>query len=116
MESAISAVMLAFGRDLRTLSLPKIALEAQFEQLARIAIGSRRGSETGSELKHTQPTGFESSHLRQEKLRRRRTGCEEPLVSGSWCESGGETFVAVMQARNLRDGDNLSDSAWHNRA
>ena len=30
---------------------------------------------------------------------------------------GGETFVAVvMQAAGLRDGDHLSDPAWHDRA
>jgi hypothetical protein len=31
-------------------------------------------------------------------------------------ESGGETFVAMMQAADLRDGDHLSDPAWHDRA
>jgi hypothetical protein len=33
----------------------------------------------------------------------------QPLVSRSWYESGGETFVAVMQARDFRGGDDLSD-------
>jgi len=31
-------------------------------------------------------------------------------------ESGGETFVAVMQAANSRDGDDSSDPGWHDRA
>src|SRR6266849_1054063 len=31
-------------------------------------------------------------------------------------ESGGETFVAMMQAADFRDSDHLSDLAWHNRA
>jgi hypothetical protein len=31
-------------------------------------------------------------------------------------ESGGETFVAVMQAADLGDGDDSSDPGWHDRA
>ena len=34
----------------------------------------------------------------------------------SWCESGGETFVKVMQAGELREGDDSPDSGWHDRA
>ncbi len=29
----------------------------------------------------------------------------QPLVSKSWYELGGETFVAMMQAADSRDGD-----------
>src|SRR5713101_2594393 len=31
-------------------------------------------------------------------------------------ESCGETFVAMMQAADFRDGDHFSDLAWHDRA
>jgi hypothetical protein len=37
-------------------------------------------------------------------------------VSRSWYESVGETFVAVMQATDLRDGDDSSDLGWLDRA
>ena len=40
----------------------------------------------------------------------------QPLVSKIRDESGGETFVAVMQAIDLRDGDDSSDPGWHDRA
>jgi hypothetical protein len=33
-------------------------------------------------------------------------------VSGSWYGSGGETFVAMMNAADLPDGDDSSDPAW----
>jgi hypothetical protein len=38
------------------------------------------------------------------------------MVSRNWYESGGETLVAMMQAADLRDGDDSSDSAWLDRA
>jgi hypothetical protein len=31
-------------------------------------------------------------------------------------KSGGETFVTVMEAADLRDGDHFSNPAWHDRA
>jgi hypothetical protein len=34
----------------------------------------------------------------------------------SGCESGGEAFVAMMQAADLRDRDDLPDPAGHDRA
>jgi hypothetical protein len=37
-------------------------------------------------------------------------------VSSSRYESGGETFVAVMQAADLRDGDDSSDPGWLDRS
>jgi len=39
----------------------------------------------------------------------------KPCVK-SGCESGGEAFVAMMQAAGLRDFDHLSDPARHDRA
>jgi len=60
--------------------------------------------------------GSRSSNLRQEVLRRRCYGCTQPPVSRSCCESGGETFVAVMQAGDFWDGDDLSELAWHDPA
>ena len=36
----------------------------------------------------------------------------EPFAKNG-CESGGEPFVAVMQAADLRESDHLSDPAWH---
>jgi hypothetical protein len=38
------------------------------------------------------------------------------LVSKIGDESGGETFVAVMQAIDLREGNDASDPVWHDRA
>jgi len=35
------------------------------------------------------------------------------LASRRWGESGGETFVAVMQATDLRDGEDSPVSRWH---
>jgi hypothetical protein len=46
------------------LSLPKIGLERQFEQLARIPIELKPRSETGCELNHMWPTLFELEYLR----------------------------------------------------
>jgi len=42
----------------------------------------------------------------------------QPLVSRSpyQYESGGEAFVAVMQAADLRNFEPLSNPAWHDRA
>jgi len=34
-------------------------------------------------------------------------------VRGSWYESGGEAFVAAMQAVDLRDRDDLPDATAH---
>ncbi len=45
-----------------------------------------------------------------------RTGGPATLVNRNSYESGGETFVPMMQAADFRDGGDLSDSAWHNRA
>jgi hypothetical protein len=38
-----------------------------------------------------------------------------PFAKGS-CESGGETFVAMMQATDLRYSNHSSDLGWLNRA
>jgi len=35
------------------------------------------------------------------------------LASRRGDESSGETFVAVMQATDLRDGDDSPDPGWH---
>ena len=60
--------------------------------------------------------GFEVERFRYRDLKRRRMGCGPPLVSGIWYKSGGEPFVAVMQASDLRDGDDSSDPGWLDRA
>jgi hypothetical protein len=36
-----------------------------------------------------------------------RSGSRNHWRAGIWDESGGETFVAMMQASDLRDGDDL---------
>ena len=58
----------------------------------------------------TDRPGFEIERFPYRDLKRRRMGCGPPLVSGIRDESGGETFVAVMQAIDLRNGDDSSDS------
>ena len=45
-----------------------------------------------------------------------RTGGRATLVNMKWCESGGETFVAMMQAADFWEGDDSSYSAMLNRA
>jgi hypothetical protein len=37
---------------------------------------------------------------------------EQPLVSGSWHESRGEPFVAMMQTADLPEGHDSSGLAW----
>ena len=37
---------------------------------------------------------------------------KQPSVSGSWYESGGEPFVAMIQIADLPDGHDSSDPAW----
>jgi hypothetical protein len=50
-------------------------------------------------------------------LRRRRSAYNATiLASRRWGGSGGETFVTVMQATDLRDGDDSSDRGWHDQA
>jgi len=51
--------------------------------------------------------------------RRTRSSASRPtnqLVSEDRDESGGETFVAVMQATDLWNGDDSSEPEWHDRA
>jgi hypothetical protein len=40
-------------------------------------------------------------------------GAEQPSATGSWYESTGEAFVAVMEATDLRNGDHSSDPGRH---
>ena len=37
------------------------------------------------------------------------------IANRRWDESGGETFVAMMKAGDLRHGDDSPDPGWHDR-
>ena len=54
-----------------------------------------------------------SNNLCYKDLRRWQTGCKgDHRSAAAGNESGGELFVAMMQAADLPDSDDSSDPAW----
>src|SRR5271168_4251018 len=103
------------GCDL--LSLPKIPSEPELERLQEIAIELMGLSGTGCDLNHKQRTS--TIEIAPPILRSSDDGYRPPRNdwrAGIRNESGGEAFVAMMQAADLSNGDYLSDPGWHDRA
>src|SRR5271166_3649324 len=51
-----------------------------------------------------------------EILRRRAPAAAQRVIRSSACESGGQAFVAMMQATDLRYGDDSAEPGWLDRA
>jgi hypothetical protein len=78
----------------------------------------KRLNKTGCELNHQRLTPDRDRKTSDRWiLRRRGTGRRATIgEQESETKSGGDTFVAGMQADDLWDGDHVSDPAWHDRA
>jgi hypothetical protein len=56
--------------------------------------------------------GGRGLNIAHEAIDRHAAGAMRNHLALRWIGKGGETFAAMMQAADLRDGDDSSDPAW----